>query len=112
MSKLVAGGESAPAVSAPAGELGVEVEALHDGVVLEVAPGFAGHGPEHLELDAVGVFSVERLAHAVVALSDERTEAEQAGAHRREVLDRVDFPGQVIEAGAALLRPGRLPRRS
>ena len=29
-------------------------------------------------------------------------------AHRGEILDRVDLPREVVEAGAALLRPGRL----
>ena len=71
-----------------------------------------GTRPQHLELDAVGVVAVQRLAHAVVALADERAEAQQPLAHRREILDRVDFPREVVEAGAALLRPGRLRRRS
>ena len=55
-----------------------------------------------------GSCAVERLAHAVVALADERAEPEQPLAHRGEVLDRVDFPGEVVEAGAAALGAGRL----
>ena len=64
----------------------------------------------HLELVAVGIVRVERLAHAVVARTDERTEPREALAHRGEVLDRVDLPGEVVEADAAALRPGAADR--
>src|SRR5262245_50892808 len=95
-------------LSAVAGEIGGQVEPARDRVVLHVAPELARHRPHDLELDAVGIPRVQRLADAVVALADQRAEVCEPAAHIGEVADRIDLPREVIEAGAAGVGPGHI----
>src|SRR5262245_42570548 len=75
--------------------------------MLELAPELPRDAPHDLELVAVGVLSVERLRDAVVARAAERPDPTQLARRGREVLDRRDLPGEVIEAGRAARRPRR-----
>src|SRR5262245_6290727 len=54
----------------------------------------AGHGPEDLELEAVGVLRVKGETHAVVRRADERPRVEQALARSRQIGELADFPRQ------------------
>ena len=51
---------------------------------------------------------VERLAHAVVALADERAQPDESFPQRGEILDRVDLPREVVEADAVRSGDGRV----
>jgi D-amino peptidase len=61
-----------------------------------------GYPPHHLELDTARVLGVQRFRHPVVALPHQRTGLNQAAAHRQQVRQRADFPGQVVEPDARL----------
>ena len=75
----------------------------HPGVGV-LAPCLAWHLPHDLELVAVGVAAVERLAHAVVAGAAERPGLGERLCRGGEVLDRPDLPRQVVEAHRAARR--------
>src|SRR3954452_20856589 len=90
-------------VSAPGCELSLEVEGADDCLVLEVAPRVAGDGPEDLELVPVGVLAVERLGDAVVGGADQRAQPAEGFGAGGQVGDRVDLPGEVVQADPALL---------
>src|SRR3954452_678561 len=92
-------------VSAPGGELSLEVEGADDCLVLELAPRLAGDGPQDLELVALGVLAVERLGDAVVGRADQRAQPAEGVRSCREVGDRVDLPGKVVEANSPLCGP-------
>src|SRR6266545_4755087 len=59
--------------------------------------------PAHLELDAVGVASVERLGGGMVARADERAELAELGGDALELGEGVDLPGQVVQADAGAM---------
>src|SRR5450759_5561014 len=54
------------------GDLGVEVEGRHRGVVFVVTPLVAGDHPHDFELVAVEIMAVDRLRRSVVRLADVR----------------------------------------
>ena len=86
-------------------KLGVEVErARADGRA-------AGHGPEHLELEAVGVLRVEALGRAVAGLAGVGVQLRQGRARLLQVVDGVDLPRQVVETDRPA-PPRRLGTRS
>src|SRR5262245_29505268 len=64
----------------------------------------SGHGPEHLELEAVGILCVEREAHAVIGLADQRADLEEPPAGASQVSQLADLPRRVIHARDALVR--------
>src|SRR5687767_7400646 len=74
-----------------------EIERGNGGLVLVVAPLLAGYEPHHLELVAVRVAAIQRLRGSVIALTHERAELFEHGASLGEVVDRGDFPREVIE---------------
>src|SRR5215468_222677 len=88
--KLVRGRSDAP--RGPAGDLGVEIE----GPRAHRRP--AGHRPEDLELEPVGILGVEGEADPVIRLADERARVEQALARAAEVGDLAHLPRRVIHA--------------
>ena len=88
----------------PAGDLAGEVEVVDRGGVLVGAPLGAGEHPHQLELVAVGVGAVEALGGAVAGLAGVGAGVEQRLAGGGELVDRVELPGQVVEAdGTAAL---------
>ena len=93
----------------PAGDVGLEVEALDGGRVLELAPARAGEHPHDLELVAVGVLPVDALRRAVARLAAVGAEADQRGAGLDELVDGVELPGQVVEASDPRGRGGWAP---
>ena len=80
-----------------------------DRVVLHARP-TSSRGTVHMTSNSLpsGSLRVERLAHAVVALADERAHAREPFAHLGEVVDRVDLPGEVVQPDAARLGQRRL----
>src|SRR5512132_1225337 len=69
----------------------------------------AGHRPEELELEPVGVLGVEREARAVIGLAHQRAHLDEPLPRAGEVGELGDFPGGVIHARHALV--GRAQRR-
>src|SRR4051794_25824466 len=95
---------AAPGLGAVAGDLGADVErggtALAAGLEL-LGQVLGRHDPGDLELDAVRVLCVQGLRAEVVGRPDE---GPALGQHAREALQlgqRVDLPGQVVEANHA-----------
>src|SRR6266545_7208428 len=66
------------------------------------------HDPGELELDAVRILAVERLRGAVVGRADQGTGLGQLGGQLLQVVERVDLPGEVVQADGAPHRRGRL----
>jgi membrane protease YdiL (CAAX protease family) len=92
----------------PAANLGVEIE-WHDGaLVLELAPRLAWNTPHDLELDPVRIDTVERLRHAVVGSAAQGAGLGEDGCRGREVIDRRNLPGKVVEPHGAATRPRRV----
>src|SRR5450759_1043988 len=79
------------------GDLGVEVEGRHRGVVFVVTPLVAGDHPHDFELVAVEIMAVDRLRRSVVRLADVRADPLQRVAGGGQVGDRRDLPGQVVQ---------------
>ena len=73
-----------------------------------LAPRLARHAPHDLELVAVGVGAVERLAHAVVGGAPEGPGRGQDSAAARQVLDGRDLPGEVVQPDRAARRARRV----
>ena len=96
---------------APALELGVEVEWHHRALALVLAPRLARDAPHDLELVAVGVRAVERLAHAVVGRAAEGSLRLERLGGRGEIVDRRHLPGEVVQADRAARRARRVRRR-
>lgn len=88
-----------------AGEFALHVQGLYDGAPIVVAPLIARDHPHNFELVAIGIFGVEGLRRAVIALADEGPKFSEGDAGGGEVFEAWDLPGEVIEADAA--RPGR-----
>src|ERR1700675_1327405 len=65
----------------------------------------AGDRPEDLELQPVRVLGVERQAHAVIGLADERAGLGQPLARAHEVGELADLPRGVVHARHALVGP-------
>src|SRR5438128_3190125 len=78
-----------------AGQLGFEIERPRtDRLAI-------GNRPEQLELEAIGIFRVEREARPVIRLADQRARADQPLPRARQVGEVTDLPGRVIHAGDA-----------
>src|SRR6266704_3160146 len=87
----------------PAGDLGLEVQRLR------ADRRASRHGPEDLELEAVGILGVEREADAVVGLADQRPRLGEPEPRASEIADLAHLPRRVVHARDALVRP-RNPR--
>src|SRR4029453_14759349 len=84
---------------APPHELSVEIELGRSD------RNAAGHGPEDLELETVGVLRVKGETHAVVRRADERPRVEEALTRSRQIGEVADFPRRVVHARHALVGP-------
>jgi len=63
-----------------------------------VVQGVGGDDPRDLEFDAVRVPAVQRLRRAVVGAADQRTGGDELAPEFVQVGERVDLPGQVVQA--------------
>src|SRR6185369_854566 len=82
---------------AAAGELAFEVERAR------ARRRAAGHRPEDLELEPVGILRVERQAGAVIRGADERARLDQALLGPGQIGQLADLPRRVIHARHALI---------
>ena len=93
----------APGLGAVAGEFPVQVEAADplaalDGALVDPA---GRDDPGDLELQPVRILGVEALRRAVVAGADEGAGLGEAGGEALQFGQRVDLPGQVVQADGA-----------
>jgi hypothetical protein len=86
----------------------VQVEGQDDTPVGVLAPRAGRHGPHDLELVAVGVAAIERLADHVVRGARQGPDLAQRVGHAGQLLHRVDLPREVVETDGPAHRPGRV----
>src|SRR5439155_2425566 len=111
-SRLAAGRSDArrgrPFAVAEAGDLAFDVERANRAAMLVLAPRVTRNAPHDLEFVAVRISAVERFRDAVVARSPERAGRGEHIPSGREVGDRRDFPGEVVQPDRATRRVLRL----